>query len=91
MESHKAIRRSQKLPKFLIGAIEDWKDETISTGRLFEIFRVNYFEAYPKLQKEQGSAGSWPLDLPTEKIAEILFSCRNNLLGASGSPAKEDE
>ncbi len=77
-----------ELLNFMVGAIEDWKEERITAGRLFEIFRVNYFEAYPKLLDEENRTGKW-LDLPTERIAEILLSCELFIPGPPTLPKKE--
>lgn len=67
-----------KLLKYQAGAIKDWKEEHITAGRLFEIFWVNYFEAYPKLLHEQAMTGKW-FDLPSDRVAEILLSCKPNV------------
>lgn len=63
----------QQLLKFMIGAIEDWQDGNLSSGRLFEIFRVNYYEAYTKLMDENKED---PWAIPTERVGEILLSCQ---------------
>lgn len=64
-----------KLLSYMIGAIEDWKEMRISAERLVEIFRVSYYEVRSKLLGEEIVEGKWR-DMPTEKIAEILLSCK---------------
>ena len=58
-------------PTFLRAAIRDWKNELITAGRLFEIWRVTFGYAYRALLDEEKK---W-LDIPIERIEQILNEC----------------
>ena len=60
-------------PTFIKAAIGDWRNQIISSGRLFEILRVPYYEAYCALLDEQAKTGRW-FEIPTERIEELLMT-----------------
>ena len=60
-------------PTFIRAAIMDWKYQRISSGRLFEILRVPYRQAYVSLLDEQKKTGKW-FNIPATKIEELIMT-----------------
>ena len=60
-------------PTFIRAAIMDWKNQLISSGRLFEILRVPYGNAYEILLDEEEKTGKW-FDIPAKRIEELLMT-----------------
>ena len=71
MASTQGKGREMNKPTFLRAAIRDWKNELITAGRLFEIWRVTFGYAYRALLDEEKK---W-LDIPIERIEQILNEC----------------
>ena len=71
MASTQGKGREMNKPTFLRAAIRDWKNELITAGRLFEIWRVTSGYAYRALLDEEKK---W-LDIPIERIEQILNEC----------------
>jgi len=71
MASTQGKGREMSKPTFLRAAIRDWKNELITAGRLFEIWRVTFGYAYRALLDEEKK---W-LDIPIERIEQILNEC----------------
>jgi len=60
-------------PTFIRAAIMDWKYELISSGRLFEILRVPYYQAYVALLDEREKTGKW-FNISAERIEELIMT-----------------
>lgn len=58
---------------FIRAAIMDWKYGRISSGRLFEILRVPYYQAYTALLDEQERTGKW-FEIPAGRIEELIMT-----------------
>ena len=74
MASTQGKGREMNKPTFLRAAIRDWKNELITAGRLFEIWRVTFGYAYRALLDEREKTGKW-FDIAADRIEEILNEC----------------